>query len=120
MVSLVRLTAKDVLADEHVIASRIGEVNRLIASEPVVMFGMRGLYSIVLGANNQTDDTQLMQQQMGMGGAQPGQQPDMGKIFAAEAENLQLVEHAWFLDGAEERLLKGNQRAALAADKKKN
>ena len=84
------------------------------------MFGMRGLYSIVLGANNQTDDTQLMQQQMGMGGAQPGQQPDMGKIFAAEAENLQLVEHAWFLDGAEERLLKGNQRAALAADKKKN
>ena len=86
----------------------------------LVMFGMRGLYSIVLGANNQTDDTQLMQQQMGMGGAQPGQQPDMGKIFAAEAENLQLVEHAWFLDGAEERLLKGNQRAALAADKKKN
>jgi len=57
---------------------------------------------------------------VGMGGAQPGQQPDMGKIFAAEAENLQLVEHAWFLDGAEERLLKGNQRAALAADKKKN
>ena len=86
----------------------------------LVMFGMRGLYSIVLGANNQTDDTQLMQQQMGMGGAQPGQQPDMGKIFAAEAENLQLVEHAWFLDGAEERLLKGNQRAAMAADKKKN
>ena len=32
----------------------------------LVMFGMRGLYSIVLGANNQTDDTQLMQQQMGM------------------------------------------------------
>jgi hypothetical protein len=31
-----------------------------------------------------------MQQQMGMGAAQPGQQPDMNKIFAAEAENLQV------------------------------
>ena len=55
-----------------------------------------------------------MQQQMGMGGAQPGQQPDMGKIFAAEAENLQLVEHSWFLDGAEERLVKGQQRSPTA------
>ena len=32
----------------------------------------------------------MMQQQMGMGAAQPGQQPDMNKIFAAEAENLQV------------------------------
>merc|ERR1712050_235301 len=73
----------------------------------LVMFGMRGLYSIVLGANAETDDTKMMQQQMGMGGAQPGQQPDMNKIFAAEAENLQLVEHTWFVDNAEEKLLRG-------------
>lgn len=71
----------------------------------LVMFGMRGLYSIVLGAGAETDDTKMMQQQMGMGG-QPGQQPDMNKIFAAEAENIQMVEHTWFLDGAEERLLR--------------
>ena len=53
----------------------------------LVMFGMRGLYSIVLGAGAETDDTKLMQQQMGMGGPgqQPGQQaPDMNKIFAGE------------------------------------
>lgn len=73
----------------------------------LVTFGMRGLYSIVLGANNETDDTKLMQQQMGMGASgQPGQQPDMGKIFAAEAENLQIVEHNSLINGAEDRLLK--------------
>jgi len=82
----------------------------------LVMFGMRGLYSIVLGANAETDDTKMMQQQMGMG-AQPGQQPDMNKIFAAEAENMQLVEHTWFLDGAEERLLKVAPPSAGAAAK---
>ena len=53
----------------------------------------------------------MMQAQMGMG-QQPGQQPDMGKIFAAEAENLQIVEHNFFLNHAEERLLK----AAAAAE----
>jgi len=78
----------------------------------LVMFGMRGLFSLVLGANNDTDDSKIMQQQMGMGGQQPGQQPDMGKIFAAEAENLQLIEHnTKFIDGAEERVLKTAGRA---------
>ena len=82
----------------------------------LVMFGMRGLYSIVLGAGAETDDTRLMQQQMGMGAqGQPGQQPDMAKLFAAEAENMQIVEHQWFLDAAEERLLKGEAKAAAAA-----
>lgn len=71
------------------------------------MFGMRGLFTLVLGANNETDDSKIMQQQMGMGAAQPGQQPDMSKIFAAEAENLQIMEHSTkFLDGAEDRILK--------------
>ena len=81
----------------------------------LVMFGMRGLYSIVMGAGATTDDMAMMQAQMGMGQqGQPGQQPDMGKIFAAEAEFLQIVEHTWFLDAAEERLLKG--KAATGFD----
>ena len=83
---------------------------------------MRGLYSIVLGAGPETDDTRLMQQQMGMGQqGQPGQQPDMGKIFQAEAENMQIVEHKWFLEGAEERLLKAAKSGGVStADKKHN
>ena len=49
----------------------------------LVMFGMRGLYSIVLGANAETDDTKMMQQQMGMVAAAasrtncPNQLPDL-------------------------------------------
>lgn len=75
----------------------------------LIMFGMRGLYSIVLGAGAETDDARMMQAQMGMGAqGQPGQAPDMNKIFSAEAENLQIVEHVWFLDGAEERLLRAS------------
>ena len=74
----------------------------------LVMFGMRGLYSIVMGQGAITDDTMMMQQQMGMGAqGQPGQPPDYGKLYAAEAENMQIVDHVWFLDAAEERLLKG-------------
>ena len=77
------------------------------------MFGMRGLYSLVLGAGATTDDTAMMQAQMGMGQqGQPGQPPDFNKIFAAEAENFNLVEHTWFLDAAEERLLKEKRGGA--------
>jgi len=84
----------------------------------LVMFGMRGLFTLVLGANNETDDTKMMQQQMGMGASQPGQQPDMGKIFAAEAENLQMIEHSSkFLDGAEERILKAKAGVGKLKDK---
>jgi len=79
----------------------------------LVMSGMRGLFSLVLGANNDTDDSKIMQQQMGMGASQPGQQPDMNKIFSAEAENLQMIDHnSKFLDAAEERVLKA--RAGVA------
>ena len=76
----------------------------------LVTFGMRGLYSIVLGAGNTTDDMAAMQAQMGMGGGQPGQPPDMGKLFSAEAENLQIIEHQSMVNGAEERLLKASSR----------
>lgn len=34
---------------------------------------------------------------------QPGQDPD--KAFQAEAENLEVIEHEYILDGVEERLL---------------
>ena len=34
---------------------------------------------------------------------QPGQDPD--KIFQSEAENLEVVEHEYILEGVEERLL---------------
>ena len=33
----------------------------------------------------------------------PGQDPD--KLFQSEAENLEVVEHQWILDGVEQRIL---------------
>ena len=80
----------------------------------LVMFGMRGLYSLVLGSGG-VDDMAMMQAQMGMTQQQPGQQPDMGKLYAAEAENMQIVEHVWFLDAAEQRLLKGKTASTASA-----
>ena len=87
----------------------------------LVMFGMRGLYSITT-PGGAVDDTQMMQAQMGMGAQQqgPGQAPDMGKLFEAEAENMQIVDHTWSLDAAEERLLKSAGGAKSAARKKKD
>ena len=81
------------------------------------MFGMRGLYSIVLGAGSTTDDSALMQQQMGMaaGGGQPGQQPDYNKLYAAEAENLQITKHKFHLSAAEEKLLRGGKADGVTA-----
>ncbi|MES1913302.1 MAG: hypothetical protein MHM6MM_005500 [Cercozoa sp. M6MM] len=52
------------------------------------MFGLRGVFALLLGKNNQTDDAKLLQQQMQMGGmgmgqsspfAQMGQQQDPNK-----------------------------------------
>lgn len=42
-----------------------------------------------------------------MGGGMPGQPAqDFVKLFAAEKENLEIVEYAWVCDGVEERLLR--------------
>ena len=94
---------------------------------PVVVAAVRAALDPAfnaLGAGATTDDTAMMQAQMGMGQqGQPGQPPDMGKIFAAEAEYMQIVEHKWFLDAAEERLLKSKtagDAGKAAADKKRN
>jgi hypothetical protein len=49
---------------------------------------------------------QMSQMNPGAGGAalfQPGQ--DSNKLFLAEAENLEVIEHWSILDGVEERLL---------------
>eukprot|EP01135_Chromosphaera_perkinsii_P002038 Nk52_evm85s215 gene=Nk52_evmTU85s215 len=68
------------------------------------MFGLRGLHTIVLGAN-QPDETQMMQQQMGMG-ASPAAPPDPSKLYQNERESLEIVSHEFALDDIEEHLMK--------------
>ena len=64
------------------------------------LFGLRGLFSVVLGENT-IDDTQFamqmqMQQQMAASGM------DTSKAYVQERENLELIQHAWALQNAEE------------------
>ncbi|RKP12592.1 integral membrane protein DUF106-domain-containing protein, partial [Piptocephalis cylindrospora] len=70
------------------------------------LFGLRGLFTILLGDNNcKSRDMQAMTS-MGMTQQQPGQVQDFPKLFEAERENLQMTPHVWEGEGVEERLLK--------------
>jgi len=73
----------------------------------LVMFGLSGAISLVLGEGHAADDTKMMLEGgIGMAGmGQPGQQPDMIKVYTNERENIELVNHDWAIQGAEERLL---------------
>jgi len=70
----------------------------------ITLFGMRGLFDIVLGSGNDaTDNAQAMAQQMT--GA-PGMQPnDTAKMNAAERTELEITAHDWIVSGAEYRIL---------------
>jgi hypothetical protein len=71
----------------------------------LTLFGLQPVYNFILGSNNAANQVtqQMAQQQMGanpMGGAD-----DPDKIFNAEAENLEVIDHWCVLDGVEDRLL---------------
>ncbi len=80
----------------------------------LILFGLRGMYSLVLG-ENAADDAQLVQQQMSggmMGGGAPG--VDMGKLFKEEADNLEMVQYEDALKDVESNLVA--QFAAMKAE----
>jgi ER membrane protein complex subunit 3 len=88
------------------------------------LFGLQSVFTFILGDDNGTSPAlpykaraltlyiaaNQMAQQMGQLSPtvtanliQPGQDPD--KVFASEAENLEVMEHQWILEGVEDRLL---------------
>ncbi|XP_033647566.1 ER membrane protein complex subunit 3-like [Asterias rubens] len=69
------------------------------------VFGLRSVYSLILGENNAADQARLMQQQM----SQPmGANPDPMKAFKAEWEALEICGHKWALENVEEELVDRN------------
>jgi len=69
----------------------------------VNVFGLRGLFSLVLGDDNETDDAKMMQSQMGQSPMGPGQDP--AKLLNGQADALDMIVHQNVLDSAERDLL---------------
>ncbi|XP_052782073.1 ER membrane protein complex subunit 3-like [Mya arenaria] len=64
------------------------------------VFGLRSMYTLILGQDNAADQTKAMQEQFsgqGMAGPQ-----DPQKAFKAEWEALEITNHTWALEGVEE------------------
>lgn len=67
------------------------------------VFGIRSMYTLILGQDNAADQTKAMQEQMsGAGMMAP---PDPNKAFKAEWEALEIVNHQWYLQGVEDELI---------------
>lgn len=63
------------------------------------VFGLRSIYTLVLGENNAADQMRVMQEQMG-----PTMPPDAKAAFKAEWEALEIIEHQWALKNVEAEL----------------
>jgi len=71
------------------------------------LFGLNSVYRLILGEENSADGANSMAAMGQMGGnMMPGQPPqNFAKLYTAEKESLQLVNHAGVIDDVEERFL---------------
>ncbi|CAI9552630.1 unnamed protein product, partial [Staurois parvus] len=70
------------------------------------VFGLRSIYSLILGQDNAADQSRVMQEQMT--GAAMAMPADTNKAFKTEWEALELTDHQWALDDLEEELMGGD------------
>uniref|UniRef100_A0A8C4QBU0 ER membrane protein complex subunit 3 n=1 Tax=Eptatretus burgeri TaxID=7764 RepID=A0A8C4QBU0_EPTBU len=66
------------------------------------VFGLRSMYTLILGQDNEADQARIMQEQMS--GAAMAMPPDSNKAFKAEWEALEITDHNWALEHVEEEL----------------
>ncbi|KAJ4287174.1 hypothetical protein N0V90_012572 [Kalmusia sp. IMI 367209] len=71
----------------------------------LTLFGLQPVYNFILGSNNSANQVtqQMAMANPGAGLMGPEQDPD--KLFLNEAENLEVLEHRWILEGIEDRLI---------------
>ncbi|KAI9296588.1 transmembrane protein [Neoconidiobolus thromboides FSU 785] len=71
------------------------------------LFGLRAVFSLVLGEENSADGVKDMQAMSmpTMNATMPGQQSNTHVFFKDEAENLAIHKHRWELEDIEERVL---------------
>eukprot|EP00270_Netrium_digitus_P016804 TRINITY_DN6073_c0_g1_i1.p1 TRINITY_DN6073_c0_g1~~TRINITY_DN6073_c0_g1_i1.p1 ORF type:complete len:258 (+),score=65.53 TRINITY_DN6073_c0_g1_i1:108-881(+) len=79
------------------------------------LLGLRGLFSLILGDENATDDAQrLMQSQMAMQMGTMGADP--AKMLAAEKDAMELLQHEWHVDKLQSRAHVHLKRRLLDVD----
>ncbi|KAF2270439.1 transmembrane protein [Lojkania enalia] len=71
----------------------------------LTLFGLQPVYTFILGSNNSASQVTQQMSQMNPGAGLMGPEQDPDKLFLNEAENLEVLEHRWILDGVEDRLL---------------
>uniref|UniRef100_A0A8C9LE57 ER membrane protein complex subunit 3 n=1 Tax=Pavo cristatus TaxID=9049 RepID=A0A8C9LE57_PAVCR len=67
------------------------------------VFGLRSIYTLILGQDNAADQSRVMQEQMT--GAAMAMPADTNKAFKTEWEALELTDHQWDLEDVEEELM---------------
>jgi len=65
------------------------------------VFGLRSIYSLFLGEDNEADQSKMMQQMT----ATPGAPPDPKKAFKEEWEAIEILNHKWALEDISETVL---------------
>lgn len=74
-------------------------------------FGLRSVFSLILGDSNAADQTHLMM------GVMPEAAQDPAKALTKEWEALQICHHEWELDGIEEDIVQRSSRRSHIKDK---
>uniref|UniRef100_A0ACB8EHY2 ER membrane complex subunit 3 n=1 Tax=Sphaerodactylus townsendi TaxID=933632 RepID=A0ACB8EHY2_9SAUR len=67
------------------------------------VFGLRSIYTLILGQDNAADQSRVMQEQIT--GAAMAMPADTNKAFKTEWEALELTDHQWALEDVEEELM---------------
>lgn len=82
----------------------------------LLMFGLRGFFSLLIGEEVMSGQQQMMQAQMGMMGAgQQAQQIDYNQLYAAERDRLKVVQYKSATEAAELRMIGEEAPKALPA-----
>lgn len=71
----------------------------------LTLFGLQPVYNFILGSKNAANQMTQQMQQAQMGANPMGGAEDPEKLFNAEGENLEVIDHRYILEGVEDRLL---------------
>ncbi|KAF2634271.1 transmembrane protein [Massarina eburnea CBS 473.64] len=71
----------------------------------LTLFGLQPVYNFILGSNNSANQVTQQMAMANPGAGMMGPEQDPDKLFLSEAENLEVLEHRWILEGIEDRLI---------------